>query len=346
MPAKKKPAAAPAVIPAPEQSPPLESATDPADFIAEYVALLRELTPAARDRFAASVISLPAPERARRVAADECDIKVRMAEMLASVDWRYHHALRVHLLQSPEEVVHRHAPDIEAFIEKQRQRELETVIETAKAIESSPEREAQRQALREEWRAKCGNPFPELPCSMEDAIRALVDPLKKISWPELQRQFREFMAPKDEARFNEAWFDPPINIWGSEERLQILLRKFLPHWRRQAAEAKAVSSINSVKGKSGVAKRERNKWLLFTQGFLAWTSRRTITKDLIKSYPKQEGIPETKGREFLGTLLNARDNLGTYKAMSETLAKTGIKLPPKHTEECFAVLFERKIPQR
>jgi hypothetical protein len=125
-------------------------------------------------------------------------------------------------------------------------------------------------------------------------------------------------------------------------------QKLGPAWletrKKRVLLKQAVSKANKAKGRSGAEKKARKKWIQFTQEFLTWTKKLRITQELIDGYPKQEGIPESKGREFLHTLLTASGSIGSHKALEETLEVVGIKLKQEYAEECFAVLFEGKIP--
>ena len=158
-----------------------------------------------------------------------------------------------------------------------------------------------------------------------------------------------------EANFSECW--PEAKLFDIEDQKVRGVLQWHPFWQQhgpayaaaheEAADlAKAVSKVKSTSGKTGVGNRERNRYLLFTQEFLATTAQQKITKEIIESYPKQDGVTEEKGREFLNTLLTASGNIGSHKAMSETLAVVGIKLLQEHAEECFSVLFDRKIPEQ
>jgi hypothetical protein len=153
-----------------------------------------------------------------------------------------------------------------------------------------------------------------------------------------------------------AWnllFTHPLENKG---RLEYLVNGFRPFWQQHGPAyisaieererlEKAAAKANAEKGRSGAKKKARKKWVGFTQDFVHWANRRKVTSELIDSGPRRDGIPETKGREFLLTLLTAKGNVKSMKSLEETLASIGIRLPQEAAEECFSILFHRTIPE-
>ncbi|HWB04272.1 MAG TPA: hypothetical protein VG796_14685 [Verrucomicrobiales bacterium] len=157
------------------------------------------------------------------------------------------------------------------------------------------------------------------------------------------------------ASFLNSWNQPftdPANYAG---RLRYLVEGFRPFWRQHGMAYMAIlvererlkraqSGINRDKGTAGGREKARKKYVAYTQTFVQWLGARTVTSELIDLYPKQEGVTETKGRQFLGTLLTAKGKPKSMKAMQETLSGVGIKLEQSAAEECYSILFDKKIP--
>jgi hypothetical protein len=115
--------------------------------------------------------------------------------------------------------------------------------------------------------------------------------------------------------------------------------------RREATEREIeIRKLRRFAGESSGEARRRNRWVEFSQRFTEYAEGEEITSKLIDSFPKQDNVRKEQGVEFLKTLLTARSNLPSYKAMEMTLHGVGIKLDQKTAELCSRIVFEKEIP--
>lgn len=139
-----------------------------------------------------------------------------------------------------------------------------------------------------------------------------------------------------------------------QKNLCFITSEFRPFWQKHSPaygkalkdEVRAAEALRLLKkdaGEDGAAERTRRRWVCFTQGFWQWSNRKKITPERISQFPKQKDMVLSKGREFLNTLLAAKNHPSLRAELSETLDNVGIKISSEIVADCYAVLFERKI---
>jgi len=227
------------------------------------------------------------------------------------------------------------------------------------------EAEAERKKAEELARVEqVSGPLPAFPCSRDTALRWSVSAPQEMRIVFIEREcikclenWRETIARGALITWPESAADSFARLWPkdkmcSENDLWWLVHDLRPFWitndcdgryKAEKASAKELGKKKRAAGKEGATERTRKRWIGYTQNFRAHAGEREITPDLIKEFPKQKGVTLQKGREFLNTLLTAKDNIPLHSSLEYTLVKVKIKVPQSVAADCYAILLEGKI---